>query len=367
MTAVLAPPAGAGTGVALALESVVKAFGPVTAVAGVDMAVRRGEFFTLLGPSGSGKTTVLKLIAGFEQPSSGRVCLDGRDISTLSPGRRGIGIVFQHYALFPHMTVAANVGYPLRLRRWPAGSAAARVREMLALVRLEGLGGRYPRQLSGGQQQRVALARALAFEPSLLLMDEPLGALDRTLRVEMAGEIRRIHREAGTTVVYVTHDREEAFVLSDRIAVMRAGRILQEGDGRRLFDAPADTFVAGFFGDCLLLSVEAVLAEGGARARVRVFGQEVEVRQGAPLEGRPPRLVVRPARIRLGNGAGDLSVGATVQDLVFLGEATLVRCHAPEAGEIVARVEPVEADGLARGAAVRIGFRPEHATLVPEA
>ncbi len=353
------------TDVALALESVVKTFGSVVAVGGVDVAVRRGEFFTLLGPSGSGKTTILKLVAGFEQPTAGRVRLEGRDISSLSPGRRGIGVVFQHYALFPHMTVAANIRYPLRLRRWPAGEADARVREMLSLVRLDGLGDRYPRQLSGGQQQRVALARALAFRPALLLMDEPLGALDRALRVEMAAEIRRIHRQAGTTVVYVTHDREEAFVLSDRIAVMRGGRILQQGDARRLFESPADGFVARFFGDCLLLPVERLVREGNGVAQVRVFGQEVNVRQAAPLEGRAPRLVVRPSQVRLVRDDEDLGVVAVVQDVVYLGETTLVRCTSAETGEIAARVDPGEADGLARGQTVRVGFRPTHTILVP--
>ncbi|MCC7022423.1 MAG: ABC transporter ATP-binding protein, partial [Thermomicrobiales bacterium] len=204
---------------ALRLRGLRKRFGGVEAVAGVDLALRRGEFLTLLGPSGSGKTTILKMIAGFERPSSGTIELTGRDVSTLSPAERGIGVVFQQYALFPHMSVAENIAYPLKLRRWTPADRQRRVAEMLELVKLGGYGDRYPRQLSGGQQQRVAVARALAFQPALLLMDEPLGALDRALRVGMQEEIRRIHRESGATVLYVTHDQEEALTMSDRVAI----------------------------------------------------------------------------------------------------------------------------------------------------
>ena len=197
---------------ALELRGLVKRFDGVVAVAGVDLAIRRGEFFTLLGPSGSGKTTILRLVAGFDRPSTGHILLEGRDIAPLTPAQRGIGVVFQHYALFPHLTVSENIRYPLTRRRWSRSEAVRRVEEMLELVRQEGFGARYPRELSGGQQQRVALARALAFRPALLLMDEPLGALDRALRVEMEEEIRRIHREAKTTVV--RHARSPGGVLA---------------------------------------------------------------------------------------------------------------------------------------------------------
>ena len=364
--AVNRPGGGEGAEVALRLEGLVKRFGAVTAVAGVDLAVRRGEFFTLLGPSGSGKTTILRLVAGFEPPTSGRIWLDGRDVSSFSPARRGIGVVFQHYALFPHMTAAENIRYPLKLRRWVRGEADQRVAEMLALVRLEGLGDRYPRQLSGGQQQRVALARALAFGPTLLLMDEPLGALDRTLRIEMQEEIRRIHRASGTTVVYVTHDREEAFAMSDRIGVLRAGNLLQEGDGRTLYEAPVDTFVARFFGDCLLLPVVRLAGGDGRTARITVFGQEAEVRQSGPVGGKPARLVVRPAQIRLEPGDGHLVIPGEVLDLVYLGETTQVKCSAAGVGEILARVDSREAVAVKRGQRLHLGFRPEEAVLVPE-
>jgi putative spermidine/putrescine transport system ATP-binding protein len=351
---------------ALELEGLVKRFGSVTAVAGIHLVVRRGEFFTLLGPSGSGKTTILRLVAGFDRPTAGRILLEGRDISSLSPGQRGIGVVFQHYALFPHLTVVQNIRYPLKLRRWPPAETSRRIDEMLALVRLEGLGPRYPRELSGGQQQRVALARALAFRPALLLMDEPLGALDRTLRVEMEEEIRRIHREAKASVVYVTHDREEAFAMSDRIGVLRAGGLLQAGDARTLYETPADTFVARFFGDSLLLPVEAVLAESEGTARVRVLGRSFTVRRAAALGGGPPRLVVRPGQMRLSPAEDHLCIAAEVVDVVYLGETTQLRCQSPGLGQIVARVDPRAAADLQAGQQVRLGFAPQETVCVPD-
>ena len=364
MAAHATPPAAPGS-LALTLEGLVKRFGGVTAVAGINLTVARGEFLTLLGPSGSGKTTILRLIAGFDRPTLGRILLEGRDISPLSPGQRGIGVVFQHYALFPHLTVGENVRYPLRLRRWSTVDANRRIEEMLALVRLEGLGHRYPRELSGGQQQRVALARALAFRPALLLMDEPLGALDRTLRVEMEEEIRRIHREAKASVVYVTHDREEAFAMSDRIGVLRTGVLLQTGDARTLYETPVDTFVARFFGDSLLLPVE-VVAEGPTTARVRALGREVTVRRAETLTGGLPRLVVRPGQVRLDPADDHLAVAAEVLDVVYLGDTTQLRCHAAGVGQILARVNPRDAADIQAGQQVRLGFAPEEAICVPE-
>ncbi len=207
----------------LDIQGLSKSYGETPALQEVSLQVRQGELLTLLGPSGSGKTTLLKVIAGFEAPTAGKVLLRGRDISRLSPARRGVGMVFQHYALFPHMTVAQNVGYGLKLRRVGRAERGRRVGEMLELLHLDGLEGRYPRQLSGGQQQRVALGRALAYDPEVILMDEPLGALDRALRLEMEEQIRGIHRELGATIVYVTHDQQEALALSDRIAIMRDG------------------------------------------------------------------------------------------------------------------------------------------------
>jgi glutamate-1-semialdehyde 2,1-aminomutase len=242
----------------LEIRSLRKSYGRTLALDGVDLSVYRGELVTLLGPSGSGKTTLLKVIAGFEAPSGGEVRLRGRDISRLPPARRGIGMVFQHYALFPHMTVAQNIGYGLKLRGTRRAERERRVREMLELLRLSGLGERRPRQLSGGQQQRVALGRALVYDPQIILMDEPLGALDRALRIEMEREIRTLHRDLGATIVYVTHDQQEAYALSDRIAVMHDGLIVGVGSPAELYAHPPNAFVASFFAGSNPLPVDAV-------------------------------------------------------------------------------------------------------------
>jgi glutamate-1-semialdehyde 2,1-aminomutase len=242
----------------LEIRSLHKSYGSTPALGGVDLSVHRGELLTLLGPSGSGKTTLLKVIAGFEAPSGGEVLLRGRDISRLPPARRGVGMVFQHYALFPHMTVAQNIGYGLKLRGAPRAERERRVQAMLELLRLSGLGERRPRQLSGGQQQRVALGRALVYDPEIILMDEPLGALDRALRIEMEREIRTLQHELGATVVYVTHDQQEAYALSDTIAVMHDGAIVGVGSPAELYANPPNAFVASFFAGSNPLPAEAV-------------------------------------------------------------------------------------------------------------
>ena len=233
----------------LSLSSVVKRYDTVLAVAGVDLSVRDGEILTILGPSGSGKTTLLKMVAGFEQPDEGRITLGERDITDATPASRGIGMVFQNYALFPHMPVAENVAFPLEMRRMGQAQIKERVAKALALVGLAGYEKRYPRQLSGGQQQRVALARAVVFEPPLLLLDEPFGALDRKLREQMQLEVKRLQRQLGITALFVTHDQEEALVLSDRIAVMNLGRIEQIGTPFEIYAQPVNRFVADFIGE----------------------------------------------------------------------------------------------------------------------
>jgi putative spermidine/putrescine transport system ATP-binding protein len=349
---------------ALRLRGLRKRFGGVEAVAGVDLDLRRGEFLTLLGPSGSGKTTILKMIAGFERPSSGAIELAGRDVSTLSPSERGIGVVFQQYALFPHMSVEENIAYPLKLRRWTPADRQRRVAEMLELVELGGYGDRYPRQLSGGQQQRVAVARALAFQPALLLMDEPLGALDRALRVGMQEEIRRIHRESGATVLYVTHDQEEALTMSDRVAILRDGQMLQVGSPREIYRRPADRFVATFFGECTL--VPATLSDGGDDEWVRVaaLGDEATVRRGSATLESSLSLAIRPGKLRLRPAAGDLRLPATVVDLLYLGDSVRIVGQNPEAGEVLVRADPDDAAELAIGQALTLGFAPEDAVAV---
>lgn len=275
------------------------------AVDGIDLSVDRGEFFSLLGPSGCGKSTTLRLIAGFDPPESGRVRLEGRDVSALPPQRRPVNTVFQTYALFPHLTVWENVAFGPRARRLPSGEIRQRVAEALAVVQLEPLARRLPQELSGGQQQRVALARALVNRPVALLLDEPLAALDPFLRRSVQGELKRIQRELDLTVLMVTHDQEEALALSDRLAVMRSGRIEQVGTPRQLYDAPANRFVAEFLGRANLLA-----------------------------DGRGGWLLLRPEQLRLqghGPGDGERGLRARISDVSFLG--SLVQVHlAPEAG-----------------------------------
>ncbi len=251
---------------AVRLENVRKVFGDVEAVAGIDLEIAGGEFFSMLGPSGSGKTTTLRMIAGFELPTSGRILLDGEDVSQRPPFERDVNTVFQDYALFPHMTVGDNVGYGLMIRKVPKDERAARVADAMRMVRLEGLESRKPSQLSGGQRQRVALARALINRPKVLLLDEPLGALDLKLREEMQIELKSIQQSVGITFIYVTHDQEEALTMSDRLAVFNRGRIEQVGAPAEVYERPATTFVAGFVGTSNLLGGEAaraILGEDG--------------------------------------------------------------------------------------------------------
>lgn len=329
---------------------------------GVDLEIEPGEFVTLLGPSGSGKTTILRLVAGFERPTEGSILIDGRDVAALSPARRGVGVVFQHYALFPHMTVAGNIGYGLKVRSVKGRRRRERVEEMLRLVHLAGYGDRYPRQLSGGQQQRVAVARALAFSPSLLLMDEPLGALDRALRTDLEEELRRIHHEIGTTMVYVTHDQEEALALSDRIAVLSDGRVVQIGSAEELYERPRNEFVARFFGECNIFAVERAGVQRGNLADVSLNG----ARFASPSTTTESlvRLVVRPERLRLREADGDISIDGIVDELLYLGERTRLSVHYAAVGQVVARVDPRDARGLAPRAPVKLYFSPTDAVVV---
>jgi putative spermidine/putrescine transport system ATP-binding protein len=351
-----------GTMRGLELNRVVKRFGQVIAVDAINLEVQAGEFMTLLGPSGAGKTTILKLVAGFEQPDSGTIHLRGRDIGRLSPAKRGVGVVFQHYALFPHMTVAENVAYGLKRQRIRGESRRRRIDEMLELVRLVEQAQRYPRELSGGQQQRVALARALAFAPALLLMDEPLGALDRALRTDLEDEIRNIHSEVGTTIVYVTHDREEALALSNRIAVIRDGRVVQLGSGEELYTRPSDDFVARLLGDCNIFAVERLSVTSGGLAEVMLDGRAV--RAPAASDSSHVSLVVRPERFRVRGCDGNVSLDVTIEDLSYLGETSRLRGRNRALGEIVAKLDPRDAQGLSRGGKVRLYFDPADAVVI---
>ncbi|MFS8665940.1 MAG: ABC transporter ATP-binding protein, partial [Limnochordales bacterium] len=290
----------AGRAPAIRLEHVTKHYGSVGALRGLTLEVEQGEFFSLLGPSGCGKTTTLRVIAGLLEPDAGRVYLGGRDVTDLPPYRRNLGLVFQNYALFPHMTVWDNVAYGLRARRMPEAEIKARVGKYLELVGLSAMARRRPRELSGGQQQRVALARSLAVEPVVLLFDEPLSNLDAQLREQMQVEIRQLQRELGFTAFYVTHDQQEALMLSDRLAVLRDGRLEQAGTPEELYDAPASPFIAGFFGGTNLL--EGTAFRDGSGWRFKTPGGSVFAagRAVGPLEdGGAGRLSVRPQRIKV--------------------------------------------------------------------
>lgn len=332
------------TELALELRGLHKSYAEVVAVKGIDLTAKRGEFMTLLGPSGSGKTTILRLVAGFLEPTSGAIMLKGRDVSHFTPAQRDIGMVFQSYALFPHMSVAQNIAYGLKMRSWQRNRRHDRVEEMLALVGLEGMGDRLPRQLSGGQQQRVALARALAFNPDLLLMDEPLGALDRELRVRMAKEIRRIHRELGVTVLYVTHDREEALSLSDQIAILHDGELEAVDTPRNLFSFPSSRFVASFFGAHGL--VPATLAPStecrrGETVTVEALGQSVDVVAGCALRSGDSACIAVPRHdVRPGpqDQPGGLVLEGVVEDVSYLGNVVDVTLRLAGSGSDVISV-----------------------------
>jgi mannopine transport system ATP-binding protein len=319
------------TGCPVSIEGVSKAYGPVLAVDGVSLAAQAGEFVSLLGPSGSGKTTLLMMIAGFELPSAGAIRVGAGDVTYVPPNKRDIGMVFQKYALFPHMTVAQNIAFPLRMRKVERREIARRVEASLALVRLEGYGARLPSELSGGQQQRIAVARALVFEPPVLLMDEPLGALDKKLRTEMQIEIKSLQQRLGVTVIYVTHDQEEALTMSDRVAVMSGGRLAQIGSPLELYEDPKTPFVADFIGKMNFLHGEYLGSDtAGAMVRlpgeIRLAARSLNGSAGLFTAGKTVKVAVRPERLRLaarGEG-GSFAIPATVEAAIFVGSFHVV-------------------------------------------
>ena len=316
-------PQRAGRGGRLELSKLTKRHGDFLAVDSLDLGVASGEFLTLLGPSGSGKTTTLMMVAGFTTPTSGDILLNGSSIAGLAPERRNIGVVFQNYALFPHMSVGENVAFPLKMRKQTRAAIVDKVRFAMALVRLDGLGERLPRQLSGGQQQRVAIARALVFEPDLLLMDEPLGALDKNLRAQMQFELKRLHHELGVTVVYVTHDQEEALTMSDRVALMNKGVIEQVGTARDLYERPVNRFVAEFIGESNL--IEGRLVEQGCFATDA--GVRFPVASNGDLRvGDRGLLVARPEKFSLAAPSfSSTGVAGRISEHVYVGDFTRYR------------------------------------------
>jgi putative spermidine/putrescine transport system ATP-binding protein len=347
MTADL-PPSRSGEGVpAVTLEHLVKRFGEVEAVSGVDLEIRDGEFFSMLGPSGSGKTTTLRMIAGFETPTEGRILLHGKDVTGVPPFDRDVNTVFQDYALFPHMTVGDNVAYGLMVRKTPAAERLARTADALRMVRLDGYEKRRPAQLSGGQRQRVALARALVNRPRVLLLDEPLGALDLKLREEMQIELKAIQGQVGITFIYVTHDQEEALVMSDRIAVFNQGLIEQVGTPADVYEHPRTTFVAGFVGTSNLLT--------GPAAR--------------DILGMPGTFTVRPEKLRLAEpsdevGSHEHSALGHISGVVYLGADTRYIVALDAGGELVVTQQNLQASSMealaAQGRLIRLIWNRQH-------
>ncbi len=336
---------------AVALRGVHKRFGDVVAVDGVDLDIVDGEFFSMLGPSGSGKTTVLRMIAGFELPSAGTITLHGVDVTRLAPFERDVNTVFQDYALFPHMSVEQNVGYGLMVRKVARAERARRVGEALAAVRLDGFGRRRPHQLSGGQRQRVALARALVNRPRVLLLDEPLGALDQKLREEMQAELKAIQRDVGITFVFVTHDQTEALAMSDRIAVFNQGRIEQLGLPADIYERPTTEFVAGFVGTSNLLRHAAALA----------------------VLGRDGTFTVRPEKIRLADhgtapGPGEIAAAGVVADVQYLGPDTRYRVALDAGAELIVTQQNLTTTSMdvlaAKGRRVHLVFHDQHVLQV---
>ena len=328
----------------LRFEGIVKRYGEVTALAGIDLSVPKGEFLTLLGPSGSGKTTLLNVVAGTISATSGRLWLSGRDVGGLPSSARRLGMVFQNYALFPHMTIYENVAFGLRVRRTAESEIKSKVAEALRLVQLPDVGGRKPKELSGGQQQRIAIARCLVYNPDLILMDEPLGALDKKLRDQMQLEIKRLHGELGLTILYVTHDQDEAMVMSDRICLMNAGRIEQAGTPRELYFSPKTTFAAEFLGESNILPSALVTGQGSGRVMLRPECIRLHVDQ-APMSG---------AR------------QASIEDVIFVGGATRVRLRLAGGEQVTAKRLTSAVDHVLKpGDSVLVDWDPRDVVTLP--
>lgn len=355
------------------IDHVTKRFGEYVAVSDADFSIASGEFFSMLGPSGCGKTTTLRMIAGFESPTDGAIRLEGVDVSRVPPHKRNVNTVFQHYALFPHMSVWDNVAYGPRSKKLDKSQVRKRVDELLEIVRLTDFAERRPGQLSGGQQQRVALARALVNYPSALLLDEPLGALDLKLRHAMQFELKRIQREIGITFIYVTHDQEEALTMSDRIAVMNAGNVDQIGTPTEIYDRPATVFVASFIGQANLWAGTQTGRTNRDFVEVEVLGTTLKARPGdTTIEpGGHATLMVRPERVRVSTEAptGDVAtVRATVTDLTFQGPVVRLSLAAPDDTPIVAHVGPEQQLPLLRpGDEVHVCWAPEASLVLPAA
>jgi spermidine/putrescine ABC transporter ATP-binding subunit len=345
------------------LTGIAKHYGAVAALEDLDLAVAQGELVTILGPSGSGKTTLLTLVAGLSNPSAGRIDIGGRDVTTLPAARRNVGLVFQSYALFPHMSVADNVAFPLSVRGLARAEAARKVADALRLVQLSGFERRRPSQLSGGQQQRGARARAFVFEPEILLLDEPLGALDRKLREQLQVELRQLQRSLGITTILVTHDQEEALSLSDRIVVLDQGRVQQIATPEEAYLRPANRFVADFLGTANLF--EGVLHREGAGWCLRqADGTAIPCAEPGVAAGSAAAAIVRPERVMLAPADAGAGLLATVGDVIYLGQS--LRYHLDLAGRTVVATSTDRGARFAAGAPVRLSWRPDDVWVIPD-
>ncbi|MCM2477722.1 ABC transporter ATP-binding protein [Rhizobium sp. CG5] len=349
----------------LDIRKLSKSYGSTVALNSVDLSVEAGEFVTLLGPSGSGKTTLLMAIAGFTRPDDGGIVIDGVDVTNVDPEDRDFGVVFQGYALFPHLTVADNIAFPLKVRKWAKADISAKVEEMLSLVGLDKLAGRKPRELSGGQQQRVALARALSFGPRILLLDEPLSALDRSLRDIMQRELKRLHKETGVTFIFVTHDQEEAYAMSDRIAVFHNGRIVQVGAPREIYQKPASLFVAGFLGGNNIVTARYLPAE----RTLQIFGDCLAV----PAQFDPAQhgdgeitLWVRPEDLHFCEPGGDrYTFPVIVMDISFTGSSERLVVGTADGQELTILAPSASVTTFAIGQRLHCGFSPSSIGFLP--
>ena len=332
----------------------------------LNLDIQRGEFLSLLGPSGSGKTTTLMMLAGFESPTAGEISLGGVPITRTPPHKRNFGMVFQNYALFPHMTVAENIAYPLRVRKLPNAERDAKVKRALEMVQMGAMGGRYPSQMSGGQQQRVALARAMVFDPQLVLMDEPLGALDKQLREHMQIELKALHRQLGVTFVYVTHDQSEALTMSDRVAVFNDGRIQQIDRVDRLYETPSNRFVASFVGDNAVLDATVHAAQGDNCEVVLPGGARLHgINVNRASVGAPVQCSVRPERITLADAAraaqpGGNTLAAQVMDVIYFGDHLRLRCKMDSTHEVMVKLSLHHSDVPTPGHTVYLHAPPQH-------
>ncbi|MCC7273673.1 MAG: ABC transporter ATP-binding protein [Alphaproteobacteria bacterium] len=362
--------AGQSSGAAVRIEGLTKQFGRSKAVDDVSLDIDPGSFFTLLGPSGSGKTTTLMMVAGFVHPTAGEIFVGGRPVAGLPPQERQLGMVFQNYAVFPHLTVFQNIAFPLEVRRTPGADIRRRVGEMLELVRLSGYEQRLPRQLSGGEQQRVALARALVFRPRVLLMDEPLAALDKNLRTHMQGELKQIQQRLHVTVVYVTHDQEEALTMSDRLAVMNQGRVVQVGTPGELYEAPASLFAARFLGESSFIAGTVVDAGDGSAARMRTgAGVELSGRAASPLRvGQAVLAGIRPEKFLVDGApaAGMNHSPGRVTGAVYAGDTTRYTVDIGAGEAVTVKLQnQMRARTRAAGDAMALSWHPAETVLFP--